>query len=102
MQKPAAVPNGASKTVPASDTFTIVQHSIAEVSGWDPEEITLDSRFDEEDLGLSMSDEFPMMVARIRKKLSDLGETITLPLEDVRNCEVVAELIELIDDEREL
>jgi acyl carrier protein len=79
-----------------NDTFSIVQHIIAETTGIDLEEITLDADL-EEDLGINMMDEFPAIVTKIQKQID-----VILPVNAVKECVTVAELVELVDDEREL
>ncbi len=79
-----------------TDTFTIVQHIIAETTGNDLEDITLDADL-EEDLGINMMDEFPAIVTKIQKQIE-----VILPVSSVKECATVAELVELVDDERDL
>jgi acyl carrier protein len=79
-----------------SDTFGVVQRVIAEVTGLDYEDITLDADI-EEDLGIEMMSEFPAIVVRLQKELD-----VVLSMPVVRDCVTIAELVELIDDEREL
>ena len=89
--------NGAAGKVPAkNDTLSVVQRVIAEITGNDIEDITLDADI-EEDLGIDMISEFPVIVMRIQKELE-----VLLPKAAVRDCVIIAELIELIDDERDL
>jgi acyl carrier protein len=78
------------------DTFHIVQRIIAETTGIDVEEITLDADL-EEDLGIDMMREFPAIVIKIQKEID-----VVLPVKAVKECVTIAELVELIDDEREL
>ncbi len=80
----------------AHDTFTIVQRIIAETTGNDMEDITLDADF-EDDLGIDMMHELPAIVMRIQKEID-----VKLSMQAVKDCATVAELVELIDDEREL
>jgi len=79
-----------------ADTFLIVQQIIAETTGNDVEDITLDADL-EEDLGMNMLHELPAIVMKIQKQID-----VKLPIQAVRECATVAELVELIDDEREL
>jgi acyl carrier protein len=89
-QKPTAVaPSG-------HDTFAIVQRIIAETTGNELEDITLDADL-EEDLGINMMNEFPMIVTKIQKNID-----VVLPVNSVKECVTVAELVELVDDERDL
>ena len=82
---------------PANDTFGIVRRIIAETSGIELEEITLDADI-EEDLGINMVNEFPVIVTKIQQALPD----VFLPVQSVKDCVTIAELVELIDEEREL
>jgi len=84
------------QTAPKNDTFTIIQHIIAETTGNDMEDITLDADL-EDDLGINMMDEFPVIVTKIQKQIE-----VILPVSAVKECATVAELVELVDDEREL
>ena len=84
------------QTAPKNDTFTIIQHIIAETTGNDMEDITLDADL-EDDLGINMMDEFPAIVTKIQKQID-----VILPVSAVKECATVAELVELVDDEREL
>lgn len=83
-------------SVPTEDTFFILQHIIAETTGIELEEITLDADL-EEDLGINMMSEFPVIITKIQKKID-----VNLPVSAVKDCQTVADLVELIDDEREL
>ena len=78
------------------NTFGIVQHIIAETTGVDIEEITLDADI-EEDLGINMMDEFPAIITKIQRQID-----VILPVNAVKECATVAELVELVDDERDL
>ncbi len=78
------------------DTLSVVQRIIAEVTGNDIEDITLDADL-EEDLGVEMLHELPLIVLKIQKELD-----VKLSMAAVKDCATVAELVELIDDEREL
>jgi len=76
------------------DTFARVQRVIADATGHDPEEITLDTDF-EDDLGLDTENDFPNLIPAIKMEFRE----ITLPNQAVLNCATVAELVERIDDE---
>lgn len=78
------------------DTLAIVQRVITEVTGNDIEDITIDADL-EDDLGIDMVREFPAIVIKLQKELD-----VTLPVKTVKECATVAELVELLDDEREL
>ncbi len=80
----------------AQSTFTIVQRIIAETTGNDIEDITLDADL-EEDLGIDVIVELPAIVMKIQKEID-----VKLSMAAVKECATVAELVELIDDEREL
>ncbi len=75
------------------DTFTRLQRVIAESTGHDVEEITLDTDFDD-DLGLDDTD-FPNIIPAIRMEFRD----INLSNKEIMYCDTVAELVERIDDE---
>ncbi|CAN5291468.1 hypothetical protein BH10PAT2_BH10PAT2_2890 [soil metagenome] len=76
------------------DTFTRLQRVIAESTGHDVEEITLDTDF-EDDLGLDTETDFPNLIPAIKMEFRE----ITLSNQEILNCATVAELIERIDDE---
>ncbi len=76
------------------DTFTRLQRVIAESTGHDLEEITLDTDFDE-DLGLDPDTGFPNLIPVIKMEFKE----ISLPNADILACDTVAELVERIDDE---
>ena len=78
------------------DTFLIIQQIIAETTGIDLEDITLDADL-EEDLGINMLSEFPVIITKIQKQID-----VILPVASVKECVTVADLVELVDDEREL
>ena len=77
------------------NTFAILQRIIAETTGNDLEDITLDAE-PEEDLGITMM-ELSSIVAKLQKELD-----IRLSMKAVKDCATVAEFVELIDDERDL
>jgi acyl carrier protein len=79
-----------------NDTFFILQHIIAETTGIELEEITLDADL-EEDLGVNMMSEFPVIITKIQKQIE-----VNLPVSSVKECATIADLVELVDDEREL
>ncbi|SRR5258708_5862928 len=81
---------------PANDTFLVLQHIVAETTGIEMEEITLDADF-EEDLGINMMSEFPVIITKIQKQIE-----VNLPVSAVKECATIADLVELVDDEREL
>jgi acyl carrier protein len=76
------------------DTFTRLQRVIAESTGHDIEEITLDTDF-EDDLGLDADTDFPNLIPVIKMEFKE----ISLPNQDILSCATVAELVERIDDE---
>ena len=87
----------ATNKLPAkNETLSVVQRVIADITGNDIEDITLDADI-EEDLGIDMISEFPIIVMKIQKELD-----VILPKAAVRDCVIIAELVELIDDERDL
>lgn len=76
------------------DTFTRLQRVIADATGHDPEEITIDTDF-EDDLGLDVDTDFPSLIPLIKMEFKE----VTLSNQDILNCATVAELVERIDDE---
>lgn len=80
----------------ATSTFQIVQRVISEVTGNNLEDITLDADL-ENDLGIDMRTEFLAIITRIQRSID-----VVLPISDVKNCLTVAELVELVEEEREL
>jgi acyl carrier protein len=80
-----------------ADTFNIVQSIIADTTGNEIDDITLDADL-EEDLGINMINEFPAIVTKIKLDIPD----VKLPITSVLECTTVGELVDLIDEEREL
>lgn len=76
------------------ETFTRLQRIIADSTGHDVEEITLDTDF-EDDLGLDAQTDFPNLIPAIKMEFRD----INLSNQEIMNCATVAELVERIDDE---
>jgi len=76
------------------NTFARLQRVIADSTGHDHEEITLDTDF-EVDLGLDPETDFPNLIPAIKMEFQE----ITLPNQDILACATVAELVERIDDE---
>ena len=76
------------------DTFTRLQRVVADSTGHDPEEITLDTDF-EEDLGLNVEHDFLSILPAIKMEFKE----VTLANRDLLSCSTVAELVEKIDDE---
>ncbi len=83
------------KPVKPEDTFLRLQRVIADNTGHDPEEITLDTDF-EDDLGLDMDNDFAALVPAIKREFSD----VNISSKAIMNSATVAELVELIDDEQ--
>jgi acyl carrier protein len=79
-----------------NDTFSSIQRIIAEVTGNELEDITLDAEFEEE-LGIDAMTELPVIWSKVQREFD-----IILPIAVVRDCATVAELVELVDDERDL
>jgi acyl carrier protein len=79
------------------DTFALVQRIIAEVTGNEMDDITLDADL-EEDLGINMMTEFPAVITKLKKEVPE----VIIPTSAFMDCATVAELVELIDEEREL
>lgn len=86
----------AAGTAKVSETFAAVQQVIADVTGNEPEDITQYADL-EEDLGIDMLTEFPAILMKLQKNYD-----ITLPMHLAKECVTVDELVELVDDEREL
>lgn len=78
------------------DTLSIVQRIISEVSGTYVEVITQDAD-PSEDLDIDLIQELPIILARIKKETG-----VALSIEAFRNCGSIAELVEMIDEERDL
>jgi acyl carrier protein len=97
-RRPFSIPStGNAGQAHPHDTFAVVQRVIAEVTGNEYEDITLDADL-EEDLGIDMMSEFPAIVLKIKKEVPE----IVIPTSRFIECATVAELVELIDDERDL
>ncbi len=77
-------------------TLSVVQQVVSDVTGNDMEDITLDALL-EDDLGINMVTEFLPILKGIQKQVD-----VILPIREVKNCLTVAELVELVDEEREL
>ena len=81
-----------------NSVYQIVSQSIQEVTGLEENDITLDASL-EEDLGLDMLSDFPAIITEINHHLD-----IKLPLQnqdfisDLKDCETVAELVDLIEE----
>lgn len=79
-------------------TYQIVSQSIQEISGLDESDVTLDASL-EDDLGLDMLSDFPAIITEINQQVE-----VKLPLqnhdfiEELKNCETVAELVDLIEE----
>ncbi len=79
-------------------TYQTVSQAIQEVTGLEEADITLDASL-EEDLGVDMLSDFPAIITEINHQLE-----IKLPLqnqdfiEDLKECETVAELVDLIEE----
>jgi acyl carrier protein len=82
---------------PGNDTLAILQRIITETTGNDLEDITLDADL-QEDLGINMISEFPVIISKLQQAIPD----VTLPIHMVKDCATVAELVEVIDEERDL
>jgi len=91
MVNPSPVP------VSSAVIFPVVRDIIAEVLVSDPEEITQDTAFDEEDLDIINTPAYDRILTQVQKKFPDLQ----LELEMLRDCMTVAELVSLIEEEKE-
>lgn len=76
------------------DTFTRLQRVIADSTGHEIEEISLDTNF-EDDLGLDADTDFPGLVPAIKMEFRE----VALSNQMILNCATMAELVERIDDE---
>ncbi len=77
-------------------THMIVQQVISDITGNDLEDITLDALI-EDDLGVNMMTEFLPIIKGIQKQVD-----VILPIKEVKHCLTIAELVELIDEEKDL
>lgn len=83
------------------DVLQIVASAVSDVTGLDVSDVTLDSAL-EDDLGLDMVESFPKIMREVNEQLDGV-----LPLSernfvnDLKSCETIAELVDLIEVESE-
>lgn len=77
--------------------FPVVRDVIAEVLTYDPEEISQDTSFDEEDLDILDTPSHERILMNIQKKFPE----VQLDMHMLRDCVTVAELVSLIEEEKE-
>jgi acyl carrier protein len=78
--------------------FPVVRDVIAETLTYEPEEITLDTSFDEEDLDISGTPTHDRIIAKIQQRFAD----VQLDTHTLKNCVTVAELVSIIEEEKDL
>ncbi|GEM_PF-1845278 len=79
-------------------TFTAIQHIVAEKLILEPEEVSLESDFSEEDLDIEMTPIHKIILMRIQNSFPELG----LDMENLEDCQTVGELAQMIEDERQM
>ena len=77
--------------------FPIVRDVIAEILTYEIEEISQDTSFDEDDLDIIGTPHHEKIILTIQKKFPD----IQLDLHTLRDCMTVAELVSVIEEEKE-
>lgn len=77
--------------------FPIVRDVIAEILTYEIEEISQDTSFDEDDLDIIGTPHHEKIILTIQKKFPD----IQLDLHTLRDCVTVAELVSVIEEEKE-
>lgn len=88
---------GLTQGAQANHILGIVQRVIAEITGNEIDDITMYADL-EEDLGIDMISELPAIVTKLKMELPD----VRLPMSSVMECTTIEELVELIEEEREL
>lgn len=78
--------------------FAVVQNIIAEIAGYEPNDIVSTFNF-EEDLGLDMERNFPLIIKRVNRHFDIDLIASHLTADEV---DTVADLVSLIEDETEL
>lgn len=84
----------------ATSIYQVIIKAITEVTGLDADDISLDSALDEEDLSIDMVESFPRIIASINEQLDH-----QLPVQDpvfrteLKACETIAELVDVIETE---
>lgn len=83
------------------DVLRIVAEVVSEVTGLDPVDVTYDASL-EDDLGLDMMESFPRIMRGINEQLDGaLPLSDKLFVADIKACETIAELVDLIESESE-
>jgi len=77
--------------------FPVVRDVIAETLTYEPEEITQDTSFDEDDLDIIGTPDHERILMLIQKRFPE----IPLDMHILRNSVTVAELVSLIEEEKE-
>jgi acyl carrier protein len=78
--------------------FPIIRDIIAETLTYEPEEITQDTSFDEDDLDILDTPVHERILTQVQKRFADLELEMLL----LRDCITVAELVSVIEEEKEL
>ncbi|MBW7955930.1 acyl carrier protein [Patescibacteria group bacterium] len=77
--------------------FPVVRDVVAEVLTYEPEEITQDTSFDEDDLDIMGTPHHEKILMMLQKRFAD----VQLDMHTLRDCVTVAELVSLIEEEKE-
>lgn len=77
--------------------FPVVRDVIVETLTYEPEEITQDTSFDEDDLDIIGTPLHERILVMIQKKFPD----IKFDMHTLRDCVTVAELVSVIEEEKE-
>ncbi|MBW7944747.1 acyl carrier protein [Patescibacteria group bacterium] len=77
--------------------FPVVRDVLAETLTYEPEEITQDTSFDEDDLDIIGTPDHERILLQIQKKFPD----VQLDMHTLRDCVTVAELVSVIEEEKE-
>lgn len=77
--------------------FSVVRDVIAQTLTYEPEEITQDTSLDEEDLDVLDTPDHERIITLIQKRFPNLE----LDLDLLRDCVTVAELVSVIEEEKE-
>lgn len=77
--------------------FPVVRDVIAEILTYEPEEITQDTSFDEDDLDIIGTPTHERILVMLQKKFPE----IPFDMHTLRDCVTVAELVSIIEEEKE-
>jgi len=77
--------------------FPVVRDVIVETLTYEPEEITQDTSFDEDDLDIIGTPLHERILVTIKRKYPD----IKFDMHTLRDCVTVAELVSIIEEEKE-